>query len=70
MRIETHINNIIWNVREMRLADYYKLFLWDFDSKKAFFDSILRISTWRQEKIFQQNIINMNKKWRSWWSLF
>jgi len=62
--IETHINNIIWYVTEMKIAHLYKLFLWDFNSKTEFEEEVYEIIKKRQSKLIFISEHNKAKKWK------
>ena len=64
MTSETHINNIIWDTTDMRLADLYKLFLWDYNSKKHFYLEIDKIIEKRHIKIKAKHDVDIAKKYR------
>lgn len=60
----THINNIFWTVTEMRLADLYKLFLWDFNSREGFEQELNNIYAKNHKEIVARNKVNVAKKYR------
>ena len=60
----THINNVFWNMRDMRIADLYKHFLWDYNSKKEFYDEINKIIAEKHKKIIAINKVNVAKRYR------
>lgn len=64
MTSETHINNIIWNTTEMKLAHLYKLFLWDFNSKQHFEKEIEKIIEKKHIKIKAKHDVDIAKRYR------
>jgi len=59
-----HINNILWSITELRISTKYKLFLWDFNSKREFNDEVNEIIEKKHEETIEENKLNIAKKWK------
>lgn len=59
-----HINNILWTITELRLADLYKLFLWDYSSRKEFEQELNDIYVKNHAKIKAKHDVDIAKRYR------